>query len=173
MRTAFWDLECSDLQSDFGVLLSAAIKPYGKKPILLYQGRRGSDDRTLAKIVRDELEKYDILVSHYGLGFDLKFLNSRLMHWGMKRLSPKLHIDTYRLARRGLNIHSRRLESICDFVGVKGKTRVDPEIWQKAAYDGDKYALAKIVSHNKWDVIILEEVFEKGLKQFIRGISIA
>ena len=55
---------------------------------------------------------------------------------------------------------------------MKGKTPLDPEVWIRAALDNDKYATAKIVEHNKWDVIILEEVFDK-VKDDITSVSMA
>jgi uncharacterized protein YprB with RNaseH-like and TPR domain len=41
----------------------------------------------------------------------------------------------------------------------------------EAGYDGSEKALKEIMEHNKWDVIILEEVF-KRIKYHIRGISV-
>ena len=171
-RVCYFDIEASNLNSSFGVIISAAIKPDGKEPVLLWKGRNGSDDKELVKKIKDELEKYDLIVGYYHLNFDMKMLNSRLRHWGFKKVQRKLHVDVYRLVRKTFNTHSRRLAAICDFLHVKGKTPLDPEVWIRAALDNDKYATAKIVEHNKWDVIILEEVFDK-VKDDITSVSMA
>jgi hypothetical protein len=78
MRIATWDIETTHLKPNFGVVLCGAIKEYGKEPKLYAKKEKGKNDKALICTLRDELEKYDILVSYFGLNFDLKFLNSKL-----------------------------------------------------------------------------------------------
>tara|TARA_R110002051_G_scaffold287010_2_gene349679 strand:- start:627 stop:818 length:192 start_codon:yes stop_codon:yes gene_type:complete len=47
-----------------------------------------------------------------------------------------------------------------EFFGIKGKTRVEPEYWQKARW-GDKKSLKRIYEHNEADVVILEKLHRK------------
>jgi len=169
MKTCFWDIETTHLKSNFGIILCAGIKPLEEKPIMLSKGRHGSDDRELVTKIAETLEKYDVLVSYYGLNFDLKFLNSRLMKWGQEPLRPTIyHIDMYRAVRKVINTHSRRLATVTQFLGIEGKDSVEPDLWQQAALDGDKKALEYIIEHCRKDVIVLEELYKKpGMKQFI------
>jgi uncharacterized protein YprB with RNaseH-like and TPR domain len=167
MRVAFFDIESSHLKADFGVMLCACVKPLDEDVITL-DGRRGSNDKELCLRLKEELEKYDILVSYYGLGFDVLFLNSRLLHYGLEPLKMKYHIDMYGVVRKFAALHSRRLESVSKFLGIKGKGSIEPELWVKAAYDGDKDALAKIKQHCKEDVEVLESLYEHPhIKQFL------
>ena len=113
MKTALWDIESSDLKPAFGVMLCAGIKEVGKKSKILKKGRAGSNDRELLVAVRNELEKYDILIGFYTLGFDRKFLNARLLRWGERPLERKLHIDVYRIVAKNFpNTSSRSLGAI-------------------------------------------------------------
>ncbi len=173
MRVAFWDLECSGLNSSFGVMICAGIKPIGKAPKMIYEGRKGSCDKELCINIRNELEKYDILISWYGLGYDLKMLNSRLLKWGSRRLRFMLHQDDYRVAKKYLNTHSRRLGAVALHFGVKHtKTSIIPDEWVQATIDGDKACLNSIIKHCKLDCYVLEEVHER-LAPYIRSISSA
>jgi len=172
MLVCTWDLESSHLKANFAQLLTSAIKPYGwgKPTIFVRDNLPSSDDRKLLKQTRDELEKYDIIITYYGTKFDLPLLQSRLIHFGMAPLSFKGHIDAYNTAKKYINTHSRRLQVISEFFGIQGKGRVVPADWVEAAYDGNQTALNKIAQHNKEDVEVLEETWEL-IKHFCRGIQ--
>lgn len=170
MKCAMWDIETTHLKPNFGMLLCGAVKEYGRPPVLLSAGRKGKNDKVLAIAIRDELEKYDILVSYFGLNFDLKFLNSKLIHYKERPLAPRFHIDAYRTVKKVFNTSSRSLATITEYLGIPGKSRVTPELWLSAGYDNSAPALKEILDHNKWDVIILEQVFDR-VKSFIKGIS--
>jgi uncharacterized protein YprB with RNaseH-like and TPR domain len=171
MRIATWDIETTHLKPNFGVVLCGAIKEYGKEPKLYAKKEKGKNDKALICTLRDELEKYDILVSYFGLNFDLKFLNSKLIHYNERPIAPRFHIDAYRTVKKIFNTSSRSLATITEYLHIPGKSRVTPELWMEAGYDGSEKALKEIMEHNKWDVIILEEVF-KRIKYHIRGISV-
>ena len=170
MKIAFWDVETSNFKPDFAVMLCCGIKPYEKEPIMIYKGRSGVNDKKLVKSIKDELEKHDILVSYYGLGFDLKFLNSRLLYWGYEPLREKLHIDVYRIARKIFNISNRRLATIAHFLKIEGKDHVEGELWMKAALEGDKRSLMRIIDHCKRDTEVLEKVLDT-VKSTIRIVT--
>lgn len=171
MRTCMWDLETSHLKANFAQILTGAVKEYGgKTKLFLRDNLPSSDDRKILKDIRDELEEFDIIVTYYGLGFDLKMLNSRLRHFGMKPLSRKLHLDLYPVCKRIFNTHRKSLMAITEFLGIEGKGRVIPEDWVQAAYDGNKTALKKIGQHNTEDVEVLEELLRR-IKDDIRGMT--
>lgn len=171
MRIAVFDIETAmGLKADYSVVLCGVVKEVGKEPVVFDKGRRGDNDKKLVKTIRDELEKYDILIGHYSSKFDLPYLNARLLFWGLPKISGKLHIDTYTLARRALQISSRRLGSIVKFLKLGSKVFNDAETWRRAGYTNDKHALKKIVEHCVQDVILTERVCDK-LKGFMRGIS--
>ena len=172
MLACTWDIEASDLDARFGVMLSGAIKPYKQKKVeVFYEGRKGSNDKKLLADFAKRLEEFDVLISHYGTysRFDAPFLWSRLNYWGLKPLDDRFHIDTYPYCKKLVRTSSRRLEVVAPFFGIQGKTKVDPEVWKKTALDGDEDSLKKIVSHNRWDVIVLEQVFDI-LKPKIRSV---
>jgi len=170
MHACYWDIECSHLKANFAVMLSAAIKPAGGNVEVFSDGRKGSNDKQLCNTIARRLEDFDILIGYYSLGFDLPMLNARLIKWGLRPLDERFHIDVYRVVKKNINTHSRRLQVVSHFFGIEGKDAVDPEAWVQAAYDGDLKAMRKIIEHNKQDVIVLEKTFEK-IKHKMRSIS--
>jgi uncharacterized protein YprB with RNaseH-like and TPR domain len=111
--------------------------------------------------------KYDIIYAHYGSDrrFDIPFIRTRALKHNMEGLIPKRNqlfiMDTYPISRNKLKLHSNRLDSIGEHLGCKtGKTRLSPNMWQRAAI-GDKKALDYIVDHNKKDVQLLEEIHKR------------
>lgn len=165
IKVASFDLECSSLNADFGIILCGVIKPQSGEPIVFRSDTlnkkwktQRSDDSAVVKAIIDELGKYDILCAHNGLKFDLPYLRTRAARWGMPPFhSPKL-IDPVLIARRNLRMSYNGLERIADFLGVNTKTRVDGAVWQAASLDGDKAAMDEIVSHCIEDVAMLEVI---------------
>jgi uncharacterized protein YprB with RNaseH-like and TPR domain len=178
MKTVFFDIEAGGLKGEFDQVYCAAFKPYGEEPYVLSRNVSDRADKELCCEIRDELAKYDIVVTYYGLNYDKPFLNSRLLKQGERPLPRQLHIDCYRLAKKIFKyaLVSKRLVSICELLGIKGKTRVEPDIWETMKY-GDTNekarALKKVREHCTWDVITLEKAFDKCFKHGIVSVSLA
>jgi hypothetical protein len=176
MDVAIFDLETSNLNADFGIILCGVVKPYKGKPRVfriddypLYKKDR-ANDREVTKAIRDELGEYDLWVSYNGKRFDVPFLNTRLMVHGFERMAPQKHSDIYWLARYRLKLHSARLAVVQEFFGLKKhKTRIDGMHWARAMA-GYRKDMDYIVDHCVKDVQVLEEVYVK-MKQFIDKIS--
>jgi hypothetical protein len=69
------------------------------------------------------------------------------------------------LARNKLRMSYNSLEQIANHMGVNTKTEVKPEMWLRAALDGDSKAMSYIVHHCVEDVLTLERV-AGGLKVY-------
>ncbi len=173
LRVGYLDIEATNLNADFGFILSWYIKARGKnhydfayvtrKEILSFQF-----DRRIIEELLEAFKNYDKLYAHYGghSRFDLPFINSRVYHHKLEKKLPrymeKFIEDTWVLARRKLKLHSNRLDSIARHLGIKHikKTPLEPALWQRAAV-GDEEAIEKICLHNKRDVQLLEAVHKK------------
>jgi len=164
LKTCFLDIEFSNLDADFGVILSAAIKPYGKPVKIFYISKeRPWDDREVVLQTVQELNAFDIVVTFYGYKADIPYLRTRLLKHdpiGKISIKPSLHhIDLYYTAKQKLKMHSNSLDVITNFFGIKGKTHLNGEMWARAAA-GDEIGLKYVTYHNKYDVIILEKLYE-------------
>ena len=178
MRTVFFDIEAGGLVAPFDQVICCAFKEYGKKPYVISRKAKDTNDKELLIKIKEELAKYDVLVGYYSLGYDKPFLSSRCLKNKLRALPRQLHIDCYRIAKKLFNytLHSKRLISICELLGIKGKTRVKPALWEDFKYqalDGKEKALKEIVNHCHYDVVVLEEAFDVCFKHEIASISLA
>jgi uncharacterized protein YprB with RNaseH-like and TPR domain len=178
-KIGYFDIECDDLQADFGIMLSYAIKERDSKQIYCNTITRKNIldwcfDKELVQKCINDLMKFNVVYTYYGTRFDWPFVRARALYWKLDFPGFGIlnHKDLYYLVRNKVKIHSRRLESACDLIGVEGKTRLKPAIWNLAKY-GHKESLEYILEHNKQDVIILEklhkrmECYDKGLVKSI------
>jgi uncharacterized protein YprB with RNaseH-like and TPR domain len=163
-----FDLECSSLNADFGIVLCGVIKPDGQTPKVFRLDdlskewdKRRSNDYPVIKAIADELVKYDIIAAHNGAWFDLPFLRTRMMRWDMPALPKIKIIDPVQILRKHLRLSSNSLDRATNFMGINTKSSVDGEIWLKAALDGSKPAMNYIVKHCVEDVKMLEQVVAK------------
>lgn len=181
MRIVAWDLECSSLSGMVGRVLCCGFKeivhPDVKKlkPYVFrgddepYFSKDIADDGKLVAAIRDELEKYDVLVAHNGKLFDRKFLNARLLHAGERPLQSMFFIDPMWTVRTHMRTSSK-LDNVQQFLGLDDeKTRISWDDWQRAM-SGDRKAMDVIVKHVTQDVKVLEEAYWR-LLPLMRTIS--
>ncbi|KKM03885.1 hypothetical protein LCGC14_1769890, partial [marine sediment metagenome] len=118
------------------------------------------DDKDIAVQMRDYLEDLDYVCTYYGTGFDIPYLNTRLLIHNERPLAKLRHVDLYYVARTHLKLHSNRLDVVAESLfGESEKTRVVGPIWTRAM-QGSEEDMAYIVEHCEKDVKVLEDVFE-------------
>jgi uncharacterized protein YprB with RNaseH-like and TPR domain len=165
-RIGYLDIESSGLQADFAIVLSYCIKEQDGKilsrVITDKEMKDGTFDRDLLKQCVEDMRRFDRLVYHYGDKFDIPVLRTRCVYWGLDfPLQKEIKgTDTYPILKYKFKLHSNRLESACTFFNIPSKGhRLEPNIWIKAL-SGDKKSLDYILTHNKEDVIALEELYK-------------
>lgn len=168
LTMGFLDIETSNLKANMGIIYSYCIKDGNSDTIyerLITKKELFSDDmdkRVLRQLIKD-MKKFDILVTYYGTGFDLKFIRSRAMFHGIEHpgYGEHLHIDLYYLIRNKFLLTRNSLKVACEFLlGKSDKTMVEWKYWMKAM-QGNKEALEYIIEHNRYDVLDLEKLYDK------------
>ena len=166
-KIKLWDIESTNLNANFGYILSIAVKNLGEKSVRCYSvedyplyKKEPTSDKALLEDAYKDLSSAGAWVTWYGGGFDVPFVNTRLLSHGMAPMPPIPHIDGWRIARYKMKLHSNRLASVSSFLGISEKTPLDGPIWIKASA-GDRKALQYIKEHNVQDVIVLEEAFNR------------
>lgn len=164
------DLETTGFEADHNIILCAVIKPFTKNSdgeVTVLRADKYSNwnndrscDAPLCRDLRKEIELYDIIVAHNGARFDVPFMMTRFLKWGIKWSQPKI-LDPVRLARRYLKLGSNSLKSVTHHFGIEGKTECLGDEWMEAKFDrgaSNKKAMDYVVSHCIADVDILEKV---------------
>jgi len=174
IRTGFVDIEATDLGASWGhVLCCSFCDEWGDvKTFRLddpkYAGDNLADDSRLVVAIRDEMEKYDVVVGHNFRLYDRAFLNARIMRKPKpdgtreRPISLLLKIvDTLFMAGgQNLRLGSRRLDNIARYFELdEQKTPLTGQTWQLAGA-GVKEAMDLVVEHCEHDVRVERLAFE-------------
>lgn len=167
-KILLWDIESTDLIADKGICICIGYKFLGEKTTHVMSILEFKDsikdgkitDKHLLKVMYPVLSQADMWVTWYGKRFDVPFVSTRLLEFGMSPLPPIPHLDGWEVARYRLKLHSNRLASISAFLNLDDKTPVKLNTWRDAA-TGHKPSIKYIIDHCRKDVEVLEQAYEK------------
>jgi len=161
---AVFDLETTDLSADFGRLLCGSILTYPTMEMVTFRyddyANDPHDDRKLAVAIRDHLSGHHITVGYYSKGFDIPFLNTRLLVHGEQRMPQMLHIDPIWFYRgwRGMKVRSSKMKVIAKVLNLdEQKMDVPDETWINARH-GDKEAMDIVCERCESDVRVTMKI---------------
>jgi hypothetical protein len=184
----FWDLETT-FSTQPRILSSSVADSFGNVVLQDHYTNPGSqwiDDSRLVVAIKQQVERYDIIVGWNSKLFDVPVLNGRLNKWrvyyeqhgfpeGLDRrdflpLNAHMHIDLMYYATGQFNrIGRKSLESVSTFFNSPNrKTPLNPEIWDRADH-GDMEAYDLIREHNVADVKVTRDTYGY-LKPHVRNI---
>lgn len=160
-----WDVNVAlnQIKKDWKII-SWAAKWAGKKKIYQEDVRNQSERQVLAKMWK-LLDDCDIVVTQNGKKFDVPKLNARFIINDMKPPSSFQHIDTRRLAKKHFGFTSTSLEYMADALKLKHKKLKHKkypgqELWTECL-KGNKSAWKEMARYNKWDVLALEDLYNR------------
>jgi uncharacterized protein YprB with RNaseH-like and TPR domain len=157
---AFWDIESNNLRADYGSVLVASIKPFGEKPYSFTIKAVGNDVRVVRDL-KEALEQYQCWCTFYGKGFDLKFVNSRLLKWGYEPIEPRHHIDLYFTGKANLLLSRGSMAQMAGFLGTHNqKMGVSPNVWSEIGFKLQEH-LPQMVERCESDCAVLEDNYRK------------
>src|SRR3990167_848974 len=134
MRTAVFDIECTNLRSDIGTFLIASfgeldgngnVKKVETRDILSQHG-----EKNLATWTRNRFEEFDILIGHNSIAFDRNWLNGVMIRHELPFVPRRIHIDTYQVAKGKLQFQSYSLANIADVLGLGSKDEPSKNDWR-------------------------------------------
>lgn len=167
LQIAVFDLETFALDRGWGVLLIANILVFGDGEPKEYRyridqfptyKRDRSDDSEICAAVFAILEDCHIWWAHNGKWFDVPWLNSIAMKYGMPPVERKLR-DPVQILRSKMRIGANSLEAAADFLGLEqSKMHVPAEVWRQAAFNGSKEHFDILEARCASDTALLAEV---------------
>lgn len=168
LKQAVFDLETWGLDRSWGVVMVGSILVFGGGQPKMHtftlretegwgKGVRSNDAELVAKIL-SVLGECDLLIGHNSRWFDIPYLNSVALKFGMPRLYKKL-IDPVQIARRTYRLGSNSLSSVADFLGLEEKKMpVEVDVWRRALLDDDGGAWDTLKERCESDVRVLSEI---------------
>lgn len=179
-KVGYIDIETSNLDANYGIIITYCILDDETDEIIentidLLAIREGLFDKVLCKQLVKDMLKFDVLKGYWSTGFDIPYIRSRCLKWGIDFPVYKSieHKDIYYMVKRLLKLNRYSLEVATKFLGIKGKNHVMGEEWMKSLMCGgekQQKAIAYILDHNRKDVKILKELDYK-LKEYDRGMT--
>ena len=167
-----WDIETTGFKADFAHLLAVAakwidddyvytwriddIEGYGDTPASYL------DDKDIVEEVIEMVNEADMLVHHYGDKFDLPFLNTRALEWGLAPPGAIRTVDTCKIARSQLAMGSNRLATLAEYLNdeTAQKGGLTKQEWRVAPH-GDRKVMTKMLEYCIGDVMATEGIYLK------------
>lgn len=160
-------LTVDQMKTDWSII-SWAAKWLGSEKVMYADVRAQKNyrnDKHILKRIWKLLDKADIVITQNGIRFDQKKLNARFVINGYKPPSSYKSIDTYRLATKHFGFTSNKLVYMTEKLNTKYKKLKHSkfpglELWQQCL-KGNKEAWKEMEIYNKYDVLALEELYNK------------
>lgn len=145
-------------------ILSWAGKWFDRVPVIQWDVGLTTEKHILQEL-RSLLDKADIVVTQNGKKFDIKKINARFFHYGIKPPSSFQQIDTLVLAKKHFAFTSNKLEYMSKAFNKKYK-KLDhkefpgQELWTECM-KGNTKAWKAMRKYNIFDVLATEELYKK------------
>ncbi|HLA88127.1 MAG TPA: ribonuclease H-like domain-containing protein [Anaerolineales bacterium] len=183
MNSCVFDIETTSLGAvGAGILLAVCVRPTATQRTRSFRldqydfkaskeyGIVEREEKALLTDVMDELDKYDVLIGHNVIRYDIPYLKSRAFQRDMET-KPVVVYDTLTAFRRtgyltipnGFGKPSGGLAMVADFLHVKQlKTSIFPHDWWETIWAKEakrKESMDEIVDHCSRDVRLNANVF--------------
>lgn len=164
-----------NILSDWSII-SACWKELGKKTIYSSSiiddpkafKKNVNNDLVVVKRLREVFQDADIIIGHNSKKFDTKKLNARLIYHGLDPLPSGIQqVDTLSEVRKVAAFSSNRLDYLGKHLLGEGKMETSRGLWLRVLR-GDKKAVQEMVTYNKQDVQLLEDVYLK-IRPYIKS----
>ena len=116
------------------------------------------DDSRICMKLWDLLNQATIVITHNGDKFDLPRINSRFIINSLDPPTPYFSIDTCKIAKKQFGFSSNKLDALAGYFDLPHKLETGFELW-KNCMNGDQESLQYMLTYNKMDVAILEEIY--------------
>lgn len=163
----YWDIETTGFEANYHHLLSYVIKVKGEKKyytacITKEDLDSGEFDKRICEQLVSDLNRFDVIYTYYGTGFDVPFARARCLYWGLPfpEFGYIQHKDIYYMVKRLLKLNRKSLEVATRFLGITGKNHVLGNEWMLARI-GDPKGLEYVLKHNILDCDILEKLHNR------------
>jgi DNA polymerase elongation subunit (family B) len=143
-------------------MASWSAKFFGEEDIY-YDSLQHSTPIELHQSLHDLLNETDVVVTYNGKRFDLPWVQSGFVTYGLPPPKPFKHIDLLHVVRRQFKFPSNKLEYVVKALGIGEKMPNEGfELWKKCMA-GDKEAWAIMEEYNIHDTALLEALYDRVL----------
>jgi hypothetical protein len=116
------------------------------------------DDLRITKEIWNYFNQADVIIAHNGNGFDIPKSQTRFLMHKLVPPSPFQTIDTLLIARKNFRLSSNKLDYIGQLMLNERKLHTEYSLWLRCL-EGDPQALSDMLTYNKQDVLLLEDIY--------------
>ena len=116
------------------------------------------DDKRIVTSLYNLINQADIIVAYNGRNFDIPYMNQRFLVYGFPPYVPVHVVDPYETAKSVFRFSSNKMDNIATQLGLQNKIKTDFLLW-KRCLGGETEALNEMLTYNKQDVVVLEEIY--------------
>jgi hypothetical protein len=124
-------------------------------------------DKKIAESVWLLVNEADIVVTHNGNNFDLKWLNTMFIKNGLKPVSPFKSVDTCSAVKKKFRFISNKMDFICRKLDLGRKIETNFDLWV-GCMKGEKKSWDRMIKYCKHDVALLEKLY-LSIRPYISG----
>jgi hypothetical protein len=144
-----------------GRVICFAAKWVGSKKMMFFSEHEHGHE-VMVTAAHHLLDEADVVVHYNGKKFDIPWLNTEFMRYGLEPPAPFKEVDLLRVVRQG-RFPSNKLDAIAKELGLVGKVKHDGHVlWIKCLL-GDPAAWKQMKKYNIQDVRLTEEVYHRLL----------
>lgn len=165
----FFDIESTGFNADYNSVIVFSWKPYNRKANTIKIVQLGNDKKVVRE-AKQILESFHCWVSFFGKGFDIPFLNSRLIKWGYDPVQPKHHLDLFFTLKAHMKLSSNSLAQYAGFLRLENqKMGIGPNVWSEVGFKGNEN-LKLLTERCESDCTVLHDLYERT-KHIVREIK--
>lgn len=116
------------------------------------------DDLRVVTSLYNLINEADIIVAYNGKNFDIPYMNQRFLVYGFDPYIPVQVIDPCETAKNVFRFSSNKMDHLATEMGLQNKIKTDFDLW-KGCVTGNKKSLEDMLTYNKQDVVVLEEIY--------------
>jgi len=118
------------------------------------------NDKKIVTKLSSVINQADELVYHNGKKFDYKKINARVVLNNLPPISKPRETDTLIQCKKHFAFSANKLDYVAKALGLGGKIDTNDELWLRCLR-GERNAVDEMLVYNKYDVVLLEKVFDK------------
>lgn len=124
--------------------------------------RVGGNEKSMLKEITKVMEQADEILGHNHERFDLPWIRTRCLYYGIPMIPDLKTVDTLKLCRSGFRLNSNKLDYVAQFLGLGKKLDTGGfGLWKDICLNNSQKALNKMITYCKKDVVLLEKVYDK------------
>lgn len=168
-RVLTFDIEVTNLKADMGFMVCVCYKWLDDPRVYTLSildnkeafAKDPTNDRHVVRAMHDVMAQADMYVTFFGKRFDLPYLQSKFMAYGLAPLPNIAHEDVFFTVKSNMTLTRKSLQNTSEYLGLASeKTPLDKKTWIRAAA-GHVPSVKYVERHCQADIRVTEELYLK------------